>query len=565
MPPDRDAFLRAVVARPDDDLPRLVYSDWLDEHGESARAEFIRLQCGSARLPEGHPQAVDLDARAEALLAEHERDWLGDWYDGLVRWTFRRGFLDGVEIEPGPFLDRGAALLDGHPVRRVKFIGPDGDGAPADAVPELAAAPHLARVRALDFSGNSPGPAWARAIAAAAHLTNLEELNFFDDSPEGEGFLGFGGLRALAAAPHLTNLRTLNLGTAYGRPLGDNAVGLVAAAAFADRLTSLVLRNGGITDAGVSHLAGDVAFANLEQLDLVRCDRVTPGAVRQLFASPHLTRLTDLAVSVRIDLRELAHSPRLGRLCRLCLSPYFGGGAFRPEDWATLAASPHLRLSRLQLSHCDAGEPLLDLLRSPGLSGIRDLAIVGEWRIGNGLVESLTGQHRLPNLTALSLSGCHITERGVRRLAASPVLTQLAALDLSTNDRFGPGALQALLASPHLSERLGRLDLDGCRFDGVTVTALAACPRLAGLIWLSIPGPDLTGRAAEALLTSPHLERLTYLDVWSVPDARAAGMLARPGGLPRLRKLFLGSQTDPTALAALRRRFGPRLRVYPDE
>jgi uncharacterized protein (TIGR02996 family) len=38
-------FLRAIIAAPDDDLPRLVFADWLDERGHHARAEFIRVQC----------------------------------------------------------------------------------------------------------------------------------------------------------------------------------------------------------------------------------------------------------------------------------------------------------------------------------------------------------------------------------------------------------------------------------------------------------------------------------------------------------------------------------------
>jgi uncharacterized protein (TIGR02996 family) len=48
----RDDFLRAVLAAPDDDTPRLAFADWLDEHGEPERAEFIRVQCRLARL--GH-------------------------------------------------------------------------------------------------------------------------------------------------------------------------------------------------------------------------------------------------------------------------------------------------------------------------------------------------------------------------------------------------------------------------------------------------------------------------------------------------------------------------------
>src|SRR4051812_5383520 len=38
-----DALLAAIAEAPDDDAPRLVYADWLEEHGDDARAEFIRV------------------------------------------------------------------------------------------------------------------------------------------------------------------------------------------------------------------------------------------------------------------------------------------------------------------------------------------------------------------------------------------------------------------------------------------------------------------------------------------------------------------------------------------
>ena len=41
----RTAFLTAIIANPDNDTARLVYADWLQEHGEEDRAEFIRVQC----------------------------------------------------------------------------------------------------------------------------------------------------------------------------------------------------------------------------------------------------------------------------------------------------------------------------------------------------------------------------------------------------------------------------------------------------------------------------------------------------------------------------------------
>ena len=52
------AILQDIIEQPDDDTPRLVYADWLDEYGDSAdrdRAEFIRTQIALAREPAQDP------------------------------------------------------------------------------------------------------------------------------------------------------------------------------------------------------------------------------------------------------------------------------------------------------------------------------------------------------------------------------------------------------------------------------------------------------------------------------------------------------------------------------
>jgi uncharacterized protein (TIGR02996 family) len=48
-----DAFLQAICAKPEDDTPRLVYADWLEEQGDTDRAEFIRVQCELEKVPPG--------------------------------------------------------------------------------------------------------------------------------------------------------------------------------------------------------------------------------------------------------------------------------------------------------------------------------------------------------------------------------------------------------------------------------------------------------------------------------------------------------------------------------
>lgn len=48
---DNSAFYRAIMARPDDDTQRLVFADWLDDHGQPERAAFIRNQVELAKFP----------------------------------------------------------------------------------------------------------------------------------------------------------------------------------------------------------------------------------------------------------------------------------------------------------------------------------------------------------------------------------------------------------------------------------------------------------------------------------------------------------------------------------
>lgn len=50
---DRDALLRSILEHPQEDLPRLVYADWLDEAGEAERAEFLRCQVSSTWTRQG--------------------------------------------------------------------------------------------------------------------------------------------------------------------------------------------------------------------------------------------------------------------------------------------------------------------------------------------------------------------------------------------------------------------------------------------------------------------------------------------------------------------------------
>jgi uncharacterized protein (TIGR02996 family) len=47
---DRETLFANVLHQPADDMARLVLADWLDEHDEPERAEFIRVQCRMDQL-----------------------------------------------------------------------------------------------------------------------------------------------------------------------------------------------------------------------------------------------------------------------------------------------------------------------------------------------------------------------------------------------------------------------------------------------------------------------------------------------------------------------------------
>lgn len=75
---DRESFLAAIKANPNDDIPRLVFADWLEEHAECDRdvatAEFIRISC-----------TLDAKQKVASIRAGNWMDgWKDGWKDGYI-------------------------------------------------------------------------------------------------------------------------------------------------------------------------------------------------------------------------------------------------------------------------------------------------------------------------------------------------------------------------------------------------------------------------------------------------------------------------------------------------
>src|SRR5262245_12265555 len=85
-------LLEDIKSHPEDG-PRLILADWLDEHGEPGRAEFIRAQVELARREADDPERAALAARAWEHARPHRDEWLGPLKALDDRCRFSRGLL----------------------------------------------------------------------------------------------------------------------------------------------------------------------------------------------------------------------------------------------------------------------------------------------------------------------------------------------------------------------------------------------------------------------------------------------------------------------------------------
>ncbi len=229
--PTNDSLFRAILDAPDDDAPRLVYADWLMEHGDAERGEFIRLSVLLHRrgmedvLSTGDADCV----RRDELLRKNRERWLAELpaLDGIKWWGFRRGFATIRAEGEWPALKKhgrrswaaspcealsiyrltpqGARQLALSPwMPRLRELDIDWVGSHFRAgLRELLRHPSLASLRVLDLKSSGIGDEGARLLAGCPHLTGLEELLLECNDIRDAGAL------ALARTPHFPSLKEL--------------------------------------------------------------------------------------------------------------------------------------------------------------------------------------------------------------------------------------------------------------------------------------------------------------------------------------------------------------------
>jgi uncharacterized protein (TIGR02996 family) len=500
----QDEVFREDIARnPADDTPRLIYADWLEEHGgkaEAARAAFIRASCRLAGLLLDDPARLALEDECADLLAEHGDEWTAPVRGIARRWEFCRGFIERIEINDELFVKHAETLFQHQPLRAVRLRG-------RAALTALARCPQLNRVETLDLSGNGLNDRRLQPLLHSPHLKRLTALCLANNSLETPT------IQALLFGKILARLRWLDLDNNYS--LGNTAVRLLVGSADAAGLEVLRLGMTNITTAGLQ----EVFAASLPRLGVLHISgrghqQTTDRAAAELFSN-------------------LARSSLLPQLVSLDLSGWLGPArlqALVPVLQATRLSSLYLRwLGDSQL------RPLVEL---PQLGSLRALELLASGEMDANSVRALAESPYLANLASLDLSFNGVGDAGARALASSPYLHRLTHLILRGNEIGGPG-LRALAQAPGLKE-LRWLDLAANFVNAASVTALVSSPHLKHLTSLDLGDSGLHADSVRALASSSQLSRLQrlFLDSSSLGD-EAASALAESPCLDRLEVLSL--------------------------
>ena len=482
---------RAILDDPDNDTPRLVYADWLEERGDPARAELIRLQI--ARACDPRSQTPGGDRRESELLSEHGERWaeeLPELPDTLVWGSYRRGFMGEICSASVSAVLTHEHLFHLVPIEALSLYTWSDDGT-------LRGSSLLDRIREVALGRNLfvAGEAEIDDRAFAHAMTWVDEAQtrrLYIDAL----LLSREGVRPLREATlgHLESLRW----RCY--PRGDVLLGASLGSPWWRELRELILEGHQIDAPGVEALCRGLG-EGLRDLSIESAGLERASAER-LAASGCLARLSSLSLTGnQID----------AAAARTLLA------ALPPDSRLDLYANPlgdegaALLCEATQLSHSDTF--------SPGPAG----------GIGDDGAIAVAGSASASRFKRMMLGGQHLGPRGVEALFRSPHLSQLAFIDLSNNTlaRLPPSELPSL----------GQLTARACSLTDAGIVDFCERSRLPVLAHLDLSTNQLGPRAARAIASASGLPSLTTLDLSGNPLSEEGLIELLSGGLPSLRHL----------------------------
>ena len=528
--PTNPALESAIVANADEDTPRLVYADWLDENGDPDRAEFIRVQCRLADLSPAEPDWIDLTERQDELIARLKHRLL-EWSPKVAdRFYFGSRFITGHE-EP---FRRGFPYFIDCQLRGAEWTTDKAQGVIREMT-RLVKTTTIRGFQPYELSAEQLG-----LILAAPVANELRGLAIRPPSPRDTSVGEYTDFyRLLTTSPSVRRVQQLFLYDA----VEEVAAGALAQSEMLRAIRRLTISFLNCPKRALTKLTRADWFGRLRH---ARCYLAAPPVAATMV--PGLGRLPDLHT---LELQELP------------------GPAV-----AHLAAGRFPALARLIYAGA------LDLAGAQALAGgrfpeLRILVARGDRMKNDGFQELLRGQW-FDQLRALDLASHKIGDRGISALAAHPVARSLRILRLGDN-AFGPKGLMAIakafpalttldlgsslkrkatpqdlarfltaLACPHLRH----LNLAGWPLGDEGAKALAANAALANLTRLDLSRCAIGDEGAKALLASPHLQNLVELQLSHNAITTGADALADPGVMPHLGELWLSNNTIPKDTAA---------------
>jgi len=294
---DHDTFLASICANPDDDAPRLIYADWLEEQGDSTRAEFIRLQIEHAHLTSDSNRREWIESRLKKLERAFRKQWAEPLKGMADSCEFFRGFVMSVTMPAERFPICAEALFRLSPVRSITFKSPVG------FMHRVANCPFLERLSVVKFlsfynvaveaiSSGDPFSPMATTIGVPDDRIGDIDLHALITSPFATrltwlyldgGNISTDGLQLLLRSPIASQLTLLNL---HGNRIGDEGVRMIAECETLQNLERLDVSN-----VGAGMTLGELFLRTLNYLRRSRTESTEPSPVQLLAASKNLPKL----------------------------------------------------------------------------------------------------------------------------------------------------------------------------------------------------------------------------------------------------------------------------------
>ena len=413
---DHDALVRAICEFSDDDTPRLLYADFLEENGEVERAGFVRAQIELARTPDWEPFAVWCGQRQpewsesgtpfRGTLPELEPASGIEWHAK----PFRRGLGWRAVVRSLHAWKRIAPrLYETAPVGELHLNPPS----VRDDWIAFASSETIRHLRSVHLDGTSPVEP-IRALCASPFATGIIDISFHRASSPGLPEL----IEDLLKTPLGQGLKGLHFHVGY-----ESLEYLIDALAGAEttRLERLSFRTMGLTPARLDRLLQSRLTSELLALEL-RNERL--GLESDATYANWFARLPASLQTLGVSEAQL--------------------------DWPAIEAlATCAQVKRLKALDLSRNVRINDYPRIyESLADVRLLDLHGCMTTSESLMH-LTHSAIWSNLVGLDLRHVRLLQASARHLLAAPIPPDLTALKLKGTQQPVLGKL-----AYHFGERL---------------------------------------------------------------------------------------------------------------